>query len=287
MNTHGFYIIDKPAGLTSFQVCAKIRKHTGIKKVGHTGTLDPFATGILLIAIGKATKCIPYFEKAKKTYTTTIVLGKTSETLDIESEIQTCSPLPDKKPTLKDIESLLKTHFEGEQEQIPPIYSALKIEGKRAYALARAGVEFTMKSRKTTLHNWKIESYTFPRLTLTVTVSAGFYIRSLARDIGEKLFGGGYCESLRRIGLSDISIEDAQKIEEIGTPKDPKEILSLKSIQIDSNRIPDFASGRAFVFNGNDEENLLVHDGEKTIGIGYRKQNMLHPRIVLIPNPSH
>lgn len=281
----GFLLVDKEPDWTSFDVCAKLRKKFGIKKIGHTGTLDPFATGLLIVAIGSCTKLIPFFEKDKKTYKAEILLGKTSETLDSESEIT--ESFNGTIPELKTIEEVLVNHFLGKIEQIPPKYSALKIGGKKMCDLARKGVDFEIKSRTTKIFSTKILKYEFPLLTITIETSAGFYVRSFARDLGELLCGGGICNNLRREKIEKLSVLQAQKIEAISEESliDPQKILPLSIIEIPKEREDDFSQGRAFAFNGatdipSGEKFLVVMEG-KTLGVGEMEFGNLQPRKVL------
>ena len=203
--------------MTSFAVCKRLRWKLSVKKVGHTGTLDRFATGLLLVATGRATKLIPYFEKAKKTYRARIVLGKTSETLDPESPLVDTgfSGVP---PTEEEILELLAESFAGEVMQTPPKYSALKVGGKRMSDLVRAGKEVEVEPRPTEVFRSEIVSYAFPELQVELEVAAGFYVRSFARDLGEALAGGGVCSELRRTAIEQVSVDDAVKVNEVSDP---------------------------------------------------------------------
>ncbi|MCK5460508.1 tRNA pseudouridine(55) synthase TruB [Candidatus Gracilibacteria bacterium] len=281
----GFLLVDKEQDWTSFDVCAKLRKKLGVKKIGHTGTLDPFATGLLIVAVGSCTKLIPFFEKDRKTYKAEILLGKTSETLDGESEmIESFNGIfPDKKK----IEEVLKTRFSGRIEQIPPKYSALKIGGKKMCDLARKGIDFEIKPRETEIFSIQLLKYEFPLLTVNIEVSAGFYVRSFARDLGKILCGGGLCKNLRRETIEKLSVSQAQKIEAISKEIliDPQKLLSLPKIEIDKKRKDDFLQGRAFAFQI--DENIesggkfLVLSEGKTLGVGEMEFGNLQPRKVL------
>lgn len=280
----GFLLIDKEIDWTSFDVCARLRKKLNIKKIGHTGTLDPFATGLLIVAIGKATKLIPFFEKDKKTYKAEILLGKTSETLDSESQI--IESFNGEKPTQKQIESILKSNFSGKIKQIPPKYSALKIGGKKMCDLARAGKKFEIKERETEIFSTKILEYEFPILKIKLEVSAGFYVRSFARDLGTVLCGGGLCQNLRRTSIEKISVDSSKIVNEISEEDfiDPRTILKLPIIEIESERLNDFSYGRAFVFKGSEkfqkEKKYLVVCEDQTIGVCVFDFGNLQPRIV-------
>ncbi|MCF7831127.1 tRNA pseudouridine(55) synthase TruB [Candidatus Gracilibacteria bacterium] len=280
MAQDGFWLIDKEKDWTSFDVCARMRKILNIKKVGHTGTLDPFATGLLVVATGKCTKLIPFLEKEKKTYRTKIILGKTSETLDPESEIKDCKY--DRKPSKAEIEKVIKEDFLGEINQIPPQFSAIKINGKKACDIARKGQKVDLKSRKTEVFRMDILSYKFPELELEMEVSAGFYVRSLARDLGKILAGGGLCQELRRIRVGELDIKDAQQLEQITEAIDPKFILtSITHRDIPGGRVQDFIAGRVFPFSGVEKEKILVLVGGNSVGIGEITCGNLQPRIVL------
>jgi len=208
-----FLLIDKPKGMTSHDVVDAVRRATGERRVGHGGTLDPNATGLLIIGVGREyTKQLSQFNTQKdKTYEAEMVLGEERDTHDIEGTVTKTS---DFVPTLQDIDSALKK-FKGEIEQIPPKHSAIKVNGKKAYALARAGREVELKPRKVLIKNIKILSYTYPLLKMEFKVSSGTYIRALARDIGQALGSFAYLGNLRRTAIGDYNIVDAKKIGEI------------------------------------------------------------------------
>ncbi|MBR0460585.1 tRNA pseudouridine(55) synthase TruB [Candidatus Saccharibacteria bacterium] len=206
-------LIDKPAGMSSFGVVARVRRQlsqqVGHKvKVGHTGTLDPFATGLLILLVGKATKRSGEFLKLDKWYEATIRLGYVSTTGDVEGEI---SEVSDKGVSADEIEIVLKK-FTGEILQKVPRYSAVKINGRRAYDLARKGIEVEMPRRKVTIYALELVSYKWPELKIKCNVSSGTYIRALGEDIGEELGVGGYLTELRRTRIGDYKIEDATSL---------------------------------------------------------------------------
>ena len=213
----GILLIDKPAGMTSFGVVARVRRvlteQQGKKvKVGHTGTLDPFATGLMILVIGHECKNAGNYSKLDKIYETTIRLGQTSTTGDIEGEITDVS---DKVPTQTEIENALK-QFTGEIMQRPPIYSAININGHRAYDMARAGKQFEIPERQVTVHNLDLISYSYPELQIRTHVSSGTYIRSLATDIGKLLGTGAYCTQLRRTNIAKWSVDQAKLLSDMG-----------------------------------------------------------------------
>jgi tRNA pseudouridine55 synthase len=213
----GILLIDKPTGMTSFGVVARIRrllsKKSGKKvKVGHTGTLDPFATGLMIIVVGKECKNASLYSKLDKVYETIIRLGQTSTTGDPEGEIADVS---DKVPTQAEINEVLKK-FTGEISQRPPIFSAIKINGKRAYKLARDGKKIEMPERTVTVFELGLIGYSYPELKIRAHVSSGTYIRSLAEDIGKVLGTGAYCTELRRISISQWDIDQSKTLLDMG-----------------------------------------------------------------------
>jgi len=214
-------LIDKDAGWTSFDVVAKVRNISGEKKVGHAGTLDPFATGLLIVLVGKdATKRQDEFMKQDKEYEATLALGKTSSTGDPEGEISEFPinniqfPMLDSGQARMTVEKVLK-QFIGEIDQIPPAHSAIKINGKKAYELARKGIDPKLKPRKVHINDLTILDYSWPFLIIRVQCGSGTYIRSLAADIGEALGAGAYLTELRRTKIGKFDVKDAKKVSEI------------------------------------------------------------------------
>lgn len=223
---NGLLLIDKPVGWTSFDVVAKVRgmvrQETGVKrpKVGHAGTLDPLATGLLVILVGSYCKKASDYSKLDKTYEVDVTLGKSSTTDDGEGEI---SPVSDKQPLEDDLQQVLDS-FTGKIQQTPPAFSAIKIDGKRAYKLAREGKTPEMKAREVTVYSISGVHYSYPELHFITEVSSGTYIRSLARDIGEKLGTGAYMSGLRRATIGKFRLEDAHQIDAI-TSQDLSRLL--------------------------------------------------------------
>lgn len=201
--------VDKPSGMSSFGAVARVRRilsqQEGHKiKVGHTGTLDPFATGLLILLAGKATKKAPELTKKDKVYEATIRLGETSTTGDPEGEIAKTNA---KLPTSGEIKKVLE-QFTGKIEQRPPAFSAIKINGQRAYKLARAGKDFEVPTRTVEIYELEMLSYNEPELKIRTHVSSGTYIRALAEDIGKALGCGAYCSELRRTKIADYDITE-------------------------------------------------------------------------------
>lgn len=217
VNNDTVLLIDKPADMTSFGVVARIRRvlsqQAGKKvKVGHTGTLDPFATGLMIIVTGKECKNAGYYTKLDKVYEATIRLGQTSTTGDPEGEITTVS---DTIPTPERVQEAIKG-FVGEIQQRPPIFSAIKVNGQRAYKLARDGKEVEIPLRTVSIYSLEILDYTYPELKIRTHVGSGTYIRSLASDIGGVLGTGAYCTQLRRTKIADWSVEAAKTLQSFG-----------------------------------------------------------------------
>lgn len=223
----GFLIIDKPSSWTSHDVVAKLRGVLKEKKIGHLGTLDPLATGVLVLAVGRdATKQIQNFMKLDKEYEVELELGKTSDTYDSEGKVQETG-FDLSGLSKKNVQEALET-FWGETWQMPPAFSAKKINGKKAYELARAGKPVELKPVLVQMQGSEIE-VDFPFVRLTVTVSSGTYIRSLAHDLGQKLGCGAILTALRRTRVGDFKIEDARSLESLYNEVDSKRPLSSQS----------------------------------------------------------
>jgi tRNA pseudouridine55 synthase len=213
MTEDGMILVDKPAGITSFGVVARVRRvlsqQIGKKaKVGHTGTLDPFATGLMIIVTGKECRNAGNYSKLDKEYEATITLGFNSTTGDPEGELTAVSDI---QPTKEAVEAALK-QFTGEITQRPPIFSAIKINGRRAYDLARKGEVVEMPERQVTVFSFELIEYTYPQVKVRVHVSSGTYVRTLAEDIGKVLGTGAYCSELRRTKVAQWDVADATPI---------------------------------------------------------------------------
>lgn len=205
--------IYKPPGITSHDVIDEIRRRTGIKKVGHAGTLDPFARGVLVVGIGReATRQLGQFAKLEKEYVAKMKLGWTSTTDDVEGEKKEIKV--SRIPSREDIESVLAT-FQGEITQVPPRYSAIKISGQAAYKRVRKGEEVEMPERTVVIKEMEILDFEWPTLTIRTVTSSGTYIRALARDIGAKLNTGAYLEELERTRVGAYTTETCKQISEL------------------------------------------------------------------------
>lgn len=230
---NGILLIDKPKGWTSFDAVNKVRRiiqhselNTTAKKrfpVGHTGTLDPMATGLLVLLLGKYTKKATELTKLDKTYSVTMCLGQTSTTGDEEGEKTTVS---DKRPAQEEVEVALQ-QFVGDTLQTPPAFSAIKIDGHRAYKLARAGKTPELKARPVHIEKIVLTSYRYPYVTFVASVSSGTYIRSLVEDVGKALGTGAYMSALRRLTVGEYRITNAVRPEEL-TP----EAITTKTFEV-------------------------------------------------------
>ena len=232
----GVFLVDKPAGLTSFSIVSRIRRILGIKKVGHAGTLDPFATGLLIVCVGRpATKLISLFMEGKKEYLATLCLGVATETFDTEGEITSRKPVGNLSG--EDIEICLRG-FRGPQLQTPPRYSALKYKGKPLYYYARKGIDVIKAPRKIDIvllervdENCNL-SGAEAELTLKVVCSKGTYIRTLAADIGETLGCGAHLVKLRRTRSGCFSVENSLTIDDFTAP-DARERFLAKMLSVE------------------------------------------------------
>ena len=220
-----FYLIDKPLTWTSFDVVRKMKNLGRFKKIGHAGTLDPLATGLLIICVGKHTKKIDYFQSLTKTYTGTLVLGKTTPSIDLETEFDQEYPIDHISSEM--ITQMIESKFLGEIKQLPPIYSAIKLDGQRLYKHARNGLkedELNIKLREATIYRFQINTANFPEVDFEIQCSKGTYIRSIVRDIGQELASGAYLKKLVRTKIGEYSLENAQSIEHFN--KEQYEVLS-------------------------------------------------------------
>jgi tRNA pseudouridine55 synthase len=243
---NGLVLLDKKPGLTSFESLGKIKKAFATKKAGHTGTLDKFASGLLLVLVGRGVKLAPLFANCGKEYIGTVFFGAETDTLDPEGEVIARGKIPSRE----EVEAVLGG-FRGDILQAPPAYSAVHIEGRRAYELAREGKEPEMKKRPVTVHELEILSWSPPEAVLAARVSAGTYIRSLARDIALAAGSCAHLSALKRSAVGAFRLEDAfndESPEKQLRPLDRKlfEALSLPYIFIDKRAAEAFLNGSFF-----------------------------------------
>lgn len=271
----GILLINKPKNISSFGIIKKIKKKINIKKIGHCGTLDPIATGLLILCVGNSTKISPYLEGLDKKYIAKIKLGQSTDTYDTEGVIINENNL---EVSIDDIKKVINT-FKGIIEQTPPIYSAVKIKGKPAYKYARNGEKVNIKSRKVKIHSIEIIDFTYPYLTIDVHCSKGTYIRSLGDDIGNKLGTGAHLVELNRTKIGIFSIDNSISIDDdektiINSVINKNEALKfIPDILVKSEHKKDIKNGKKinisffhpkeYIFNKNyrvtdDNHNLLA-----------------------------
>jgi tRNA pseudouridine55 synthase len=217
---NGLLLVDKPLGITSFDVIRHLRRQTGVRKIGHAGTLDPLATGLMLMLFGTACKQAMSLTKLDKRYSAELTLGANSTTGDAEGDKL---PVSDIKPSKEDVLDAL-AQFRGEITQIPSIYSAIKINGQEAYKHARAGRSVEMPSRQVTVYELELISYDYPIVKLEAKVSSGTYIRSLAEDLGAALKTGAYLSRLVRTEVGEYKLADAIQLEDCDEQTDLLEV---------------------------------------------------------------
>ena len=247
----GFINIYKEQGFTSFDVVAKLRGILKQKKIGHTGTLDPMAEGVLLVCLGSATKMCDLLTEKNKTYTCSMLLGKTSDTEDVTGVM---TDVTDVYPDEKTVRAAVMS-FVGDYMQIPPMYSAIKVNGKKLYELARAGQVIEREPRLVTIHGITIQSVELPRVTFDVSCSKGTYIRSLCRDIGEKLGCGAVMEKLVRTEVKGFTIEESLTLDEVEKARDDgtlmRHVLTTDKLMPDIPELHISAKGEKLLANGN------------------------------------
>lgn len=276
----GFLNIYKPKGLTSHDVVARLRKITKVRQIGHTGTLDPFATGVLPICIGKATRLIEYLDDDKE-YLATVQLGKNTATYDLEGEITATF---DKKVTEEDVKNTLKD-FEGEISQIPPIYSAIKVNGKKLYDYARQGQDIEIKPRKVTISKIELKEFdkTSQSAKITVACSKGTYIRSIAYDLGAKLGCGGYLTALERTKAGKFQVNTAIKLEDLTEVSqivenliNPLDMLNIPIHNLSENERERVSHGMS-ICNSDfpDSDIVILSYGGRIYAIGKVEQNKI------------
>jgi len=208
----GVILIDKERGRTSYDVVRQVRHFSGIKKVGHAGTLDPFATGLLIVMLGEGTKLSSYLMAGEKTYQATMRLGVETDTLDMTGEIVKRSHVPELGPRLLRQVAL---EFVGEIEQVPPQFSAVNYNGRRAYSFAREGIRIDLQKRKVRIRSLEVTSVNLPDVTISVSCSSGTYIRSLAANLGKRLGPGAHLTSLRRLKSGTFDVKDALELNKL------------------------------------------------------------------------
>jgi tRNA pseudouridine55 synthase len=285
---NGALLVDKPAGMTSHDVVAICRRtlaEGGAPRpaVGHTGTLDPFATGLLVVLVGKATRLARFTDGFEKEYEAVVRLGQGSDTDDSAG---TLGPrTADWGLRREQVETALQG-FVGRQEQVPPAFSAKKVDGQRAYDRARKGQEVVLKPVEVTIHAIELLGYQWPDVTIRASVSTGTYLRSLARDLGAKLGTTAHCATLRRTKIGRFGVEEAQALEALKSGTAPKVIpmadvvAHLPQQQVTAEEVKAIGFGQGIEGRTAGEEVALVHAGE-LVAIGGPKDGKMRPVVVL------
>ena len=285
----GVLNIDKPQGMTSHDVVARVRRLTGIRRVGHAGTLDPLATGVLLVCVGNATRIVEYLQRGRKVYETTVRLGQETTTYDADGELIAEAPVPDF--SFERLEQALDA-FKGEIIQTPPVYSAIKKDGQPLYKLARAGEDVEAPQRQVTIYDIEILGWQNPDLRLRITCSPGVYIRSIAHDLGQALGVGGHVQCLRRVASGSWRVEDAVTLADLEAAGEawPRYLHGMRgalsmlpSVVLPAELAYRFALGQRLALPEppitNDDLRVLG-PGEKLIGVGRMRDGILSPRKV-------
>ena len=283
---NGLIIINKPKGCTSHDVVNKIRKTLNIKKVGHTGTLDPNATGVLPILIGNATKASKYLVEHKKTYVATLKLGEKTTTGDSEGQVIE-KDFNFNNMEIKKIEDILKT-FLGKQTQIPPMYSSIKVNGKKLYEYAREGKKVEIPSREIEIFNIELLSFNEKdEIIFEVECSKGTYIRTLCEDIANKLETIGYMKELKRTKVNEFNIENSINLEELTIEKIQEKIIKIEEIfeskekiNLDDKKLQLFLNGVLLTQKMKDEI-YRIYNNKNFIGLGIIKNNLLKRDIII------
>jgi len=285
---NGFVLINKPSGLTSFKVTGSVKRKSGEKRCGHAGTLDPLATGVLPVMIGRATRLIDLIDDNRKAYIASLVLGLATDTLDCDGEVLIDQPV---NVTKQDLENVLE-EFKGEITQIPPMYSALSKDGVKLYKLARQGVEVERKPRKATVYNIELLEFDGKdNAKILVECSKGTYIRTIIDDIGVKLKCGAFMNELQRIKASGFSLNECISLDEF-LQKDisqtiipvDKAVESFCAVYVTENQAVRFKNGNELDLNRlKIKENSLyyrVYCKDEFLGLGEIKENSLKPKVV-------
>lgn len=291
-NHHGYVVIDKPAGITSHDVVSKVRRVLGERRVGHAGTLDPAAVGVLPIAVGLATRTVEYLASSSKSYRAEVTFGIETDSGDADGIVtHTTEARHLAKPEIE--RALLAFH--GPYTHIPPMHSALKVGGRRLYDLAREGRSIDVPSRSVTIHAIALVEWRSPTMTMDVTCSKGTYIRSLAQDLGKRMGTGAYLSHLVRTRTGPFTLDDAVSIDDLvelksslgwgGLAFHPDWVLrDMVAVVIDRQRARSWAMGQPINHQAVVSGNVRVYDAAGTwLGMGVAEEDGLRPTKVILP----
>lgn len=277
--TDGILLVDKPAGLSSHDVVARVRRARQGVRAGHTGTLDPFATGLLVVALGRATRLIRFLPSEPKVYEATIAFGSATDTDDATGNVVEQGPLPDDQVVRAAIERLT-----GALDQRPPAFSARHVEGRRAYAIAREGGTPALETTAVTVHAWDVGSLIGGALTATITCSSGTYIRALARDLGRLCASAAHLAALRRTHIGPFDVRDAIPPDDAGRadPMPSAEALAGMPRQfVDASEVEHVTHGRPVAAREPGMTAALVDETGALMAIAERDGEWWQPRVVL------
>ncbi|HEY3531112.1 MAG TPA: tRNA pseudouridine(55) synthase TruB [Nocardioides sp.] len=260
----GLVVVDKPGGMTSHDVVSRVRRLTGTRKIGHAGTLDPMATGVLVLGVNRATRLLGHLTLTDKRYAATLRLGVTTTTDDAEGEVVATRPTDGL--TEERVRDALAA-FVGEIDQVPNAVSAVKVGGRRAYARARAGEQVDLPARRVTVHAIDVIDVGLPDIGIEVRCSSGTYVRAIARDLGEVLGVGGHLTELRRTAVGPFSLTDARTLDELGerltmTPIAEAARTSFPALDLDEPEAADVRVGRRLDLTLDATTALFAPDGE-------------------------
>lgn len=280
--TDGFMLVDKPAGMTSHDVVAAVRRATGVARVGHTGTLDPFATGLLVILIGRATRLAPYVSAEPKSYDATIAFGRETTTDDATGETrrEAAAPL-----ALDDIVAHLP-ELTGEIDQVPPEYSAKKVQGRRAYEAARRGTPLQLQPARVRVDGWRVHQYGNGVLNATITCGSGTYIRSLARDLGRLAGTAAHLAQLRRTRSGTFDVADAVSLDairggDVRIRPAAQLLADVAQVQLSPADAAAVAHGREVPARDAVDRVTLLDPGGRLLAVAEREGDAWRPRVVL------
>lgn len=277
----GLLLVDKPAGVTSHDVVNDARRALRTKRIGHAGTLDPFATGLLVLLVGHATRLLPYLNGEPKVYRATIAFGTETDTDDVTGAVTRAAALPHASRVREGISALT-----GTIDQVPPAYSAKQVEGRRAYAAARRGEALALAPVPVTVHAWEIRELSDERLEAVITCGGGTYIRALARDLGRLCDSAAHLSSLRRTQSGSFDVANATSIEDLRAGKATPEpalaaVPHLPAITLAADEVRHVRQGRTILAAGSDPTAALVDPAGALVAIAEAHGERWQPRVVL------
>lgn len=279
---HGVLVIDKPAGVTSHDVVAMVRRRFGERRVGHAGTLDPDATGVLVVALGSATRLIRFISDTTKVYSGEIVFGTETDTLDSSGTVTATYAMG--PIDIDEVRRVVTERFTGDIEQIPPMVSAIKVDGRRLHELARQGIEVERQPRPVTIHSFEVDLGPSPEVVVAeISCSAGTYIRSLAADLGQALGGGAHLRRLRRLAVGSFTVDSAAGVDEAELLPVEVAVAGLERVVVDAETAGHVAHGRVLDrFDGDGPWAVFSDDGRLLAVYAAHGDGRAKPEVVLV-----